>query len=716
MGKNPGHTDPSVTTPAAASSDSVAVDAAAAVSPTDLRAPEPDHPEPVLAHPTQEAHGTPFGRIPITAVEPVIEGGAYPAKATVGESFDITATIFREGHDAVNATVLLTAPDGSERQVPMAKHGPEGLNGWLATVTLDSPGPWTYRIEAWDDPWGTWHHAAVVKFGAGIDTELVCAEGRQLFEWAAEQARTARDQASLKFLSEASNALTPNRLPQALAELADDPYLAEVMARYGPRRLVTPTPEIPIWCDRRRALFGSWYEFFPRSQGAVQNPDGSWTSGTLRSSRDRLDEVAAMGFDVVYLPPIHPIGQAYRKGPNNTLTPGPYDPGSPWAIGAATGGHDAIHPDLGDFDDFDAFVDHARDLGMEVALDLALQASPDHPWVSEHPEWFTTRIDGTIAYAENPPKKYQDIYPINFDNDPDGIYAEVLRIVNLWIDHGVTLFRVDNPHTKPLNFWAWLLAEVRKEHPEVIFLAEAFTRPAMMHALGKIGFHQSYTYFTWRNEKWELEEYLTELTTETDSFFRPNFFVNTPDILPGYLVDGGPAAFTIRAVLASMLSPTWGVYSGFELFENLPVRPGSEEYLDSEKYQYRPRDYDAEPNLNILLTRLNEIRDEHPALQQLRNLTFHHAPNSQVIVFSKQVPTADGSADRVLCAVSLNPQETVESEVYLDFAAMGLQRGETITVTDQLTHQSWTWGESNYVRLYPAQPAHIFTVRRDGTH
>ena len=663
---------------------------------------------------------TGIGRIPVTKVSPVVEGGAYPANAVVGEELPIRAKVFREGHDAVNASVVLTDPNGAERRVDMARFGPLGLDGWEAWVRLDAEGPWTFRVEGWDDPWGTWHHVAEVKLPAGIDVELVCAEGRALIEETAETARTAGDRAAVTALGDAARALDPGRPGHDLWQSADSPALAAAMRAHGPRRLVSPTPDYPLWCERRRALFGSWYEFFPRSAGAVHHEDGSWTSGTFDSSHERLEAAAAMGFDVVYLPPIHPIGRAYRKGRNNTLTPGPHDPGSPWAIGAAEGGHDAIHPDLGDFDSFDRFVARARELGLEVALDLALQASPDHPWVHDHPEWFTTRADGTIAYAENPPKKYQDIYPINFDNDPEGIYSECLRIVNLWIDHGVTIFRVDNPHTKPVEFWAWLLAEVRRDHPEVIFLAEAFTKPEMMHTLGKIGFQQSYTYFTWRNEKWELEEYLTELTTKTDAFFRPNFFVNTPDILPGYLVHGGPPAFTVRAVLAATLSPTWGVYSGFELFENVNLRPGSEEYLNSEKYEYRPRDYAAEPNLGILLTRLNEIRRAHPALQQLRNLTFHHAPNAQVMCYSKRDPAhvdadgapAAGDFDEVIVAVSLEPKATVESEVFLDSEALGLEPDELITVRDELTGETFEWGARNFVRLTPEHPAHVFSVRR----
>jgi starch synthase (maltosyl-transferring) len=436
--------------------------------------------------------------------------------------------------------------------------------------------------------------------------------------------------------------------------------------------------------------------------------------GTLRTAARRLDAVAAMGFDVVYLPPIHPIGFTERKGRNNTLGARPEDPGSPWAIGSADGGHDAVHPDLGTLADFDEFVVRSRALGLEVALDLALQAAPDHPWVKEHPEWFTTRADGSIAYAENPPKKYQDIYPLNFDNDPDGIYAEVLRVVRHWIDHGVRIFRVDNPHTKPLSFWERLLGEIAGTDPDVLFLAEAFTRPAMMQALAKIGFHQSYTYFTWRNTAPELEEYLRELAGPAAAYMRPNFFTNTPDILSEYLQYGGQAAFKVRAVLAAMLSPAWGVYSGFELCENLPLRPGSEEYLDSEKYQYRPRDWAAAErsgqSIAGFLGKLNTIRREHPALHYLRNLRFHYVDQPELLCFSKRVTGA--RADTVLVVVNTDPHQAHEATAWLDPGVLGCGAGEELDVTDELTGESYRWGSANYVRLDPAvTPAHIFTVR-----
>ena len=498
---------------------------------------------------------------------------------------------------------------------------------------------------------------------------------------------------------------------------AEDPKIAAILLSWPLRELVTRSRPLIVQVDRERALYGSWYEFFPRSEGVQIDPMGrrAPASGTLRTAAKRLDAIAGMGFDVVYLPPVHPIGTTFRKGRNNTLTPAEGDPGSPWAIGSAEGGHDSLHPDLGTMDDFEAFVARTRELGMEVALDLALQASPDHPWVKEHPKWFTTRADGSIAYAENPPKKYQDIYPMNFDNDPEGIYAEVLRIVRLWMDHGVRIFRVDNPHTKPLRFWERLLGEIRGTDPDVLFLAEAFTRPAMMRTLAIIGFHQSYTYFTWRNRVDDLTAYMRELSGETAAYMRPNFFTNTPDILNEYLQHGGVAAFKIRAVLAAMLSPTWGIYSGYELCENVPIRPGSEEYMDSEKYQYRPRDWEAAARDGIgiadYITELNRIRRAHPALHQLRNLRFHAVDQPGLMCFSKRVANVPGGPrdDTVLVVANLDPYQTREATVWLDLPALGVDR--EFIVTDELTGESYRWGHANYVRLDPAtRPAHVFSV------
>ena len=662
-----------------------------------------NHPTPARAHLRRTEGG--FGRIPVTGVSPVIADGAYPVKAVAHERILISANVFREGHDAVNASVILTAPHGTQRRIDMTQVEPKGLDIWQAHVRMATEGDWTFRVEGWSDPWGTWRHNALAKLPLGMDVELLCLEGRELFHEAAETAEQSRVMAASHLLRAAAEALNPNTPVSEIEDLVNSRPIERAMARFGPREAISATQEYPIRVERRRALYSSWYEFFPRSQGAMRDEEGNWISGGFDSSHSRLEAIAAMGFHVAYLPPIHPIGSAFRKGRNNSLDPTPDDPGSPWAIGSIEGGHDAIHPALGDLESFERFVAKAKSLGLELALDLALQASPDHPWVQEHPEWFTTRLDGTIAYAENPPKKYQDIYPLNFDNDPEGIYQEVLRIVRLWIDRGVTIFRVDNPHTKPVEFWDWLLERVHETNPEVIFLAEAFTKPQMMAALGKVGFQQSYTYFTWRVAKWELTEYLTELSRDMASYYRPNFFVNTPDILPFHLQSGNPAIFAIRAILAATLSPSWGVYSGFELFEHTALAQGREEYLNSEKYEYRPRDFAAEPNLNMLLGSLNGIREKHPALQQLRDIHFHHAPHDSVMAYSKH----DGE-DVVLIVCSLDPDNTVESDVYLDLSALGLPPGSTVEVRDELSGETYNWSERNWVRLYPSKPAHIFHV------
>jgi starch synthase (maltosyl-transferring) len=654
--------------------------------------------------------GSMIGRMPILDVSPVVSCGRWPAKAVVGETLGLAATVFREGHDLVAANVVAQRPDGSRTPFTRMEPVGVGLDRWQSTVRIDAPGDWTFWVEAWGDPLATWRHDAEIKVPLGQDVDLVCEEGARLLE----RALPGVPRASRSAVTKAVTILRDtDRSPEDRLAPAVDADLVAVLDQHPVRDLITESEHYRIWVDRERAQFSAWYEMFPRSEGAFRDPvTGQWVSGTFRTAAERLPAIARMGFDVVYLPPIHPIGTAYRKGPNNTLTPGPGDPGSPWAIGSAEGGHDAVHPDLGTIEDFDAFVEKARAAGLEVALDLALQASPDHPWAREHPEWFTERADGTIAYAENPPKKYQDIYPVNFDNDPEGIYAEVLRVVRHWISHGVKMFRVDNPHTKPVQFWERLIAEVKQTDPDVIWLAEAFTRPAMMHTLGKIGFTQSYTYFTWRNERWELEEYLTELAGEAADYMRPNFFVNTPDILHAYLQYGGPPAFKIRAVLAAMMSPSWGVYSGYELFEHVAVRPGSEEYLDSEKYQYRPRDWaGAERDGRTLapyLTRLNELRRAHPALKRIRNLRWHSADNQQIIAWSKR----EGD-DIVLVVVNLDPHAVREATLSLDMPALGLDWSDPIEVHDELSGATYRWGQNNYVRLDPfAEPAHVLTVRR----
>ncbi|MYS80136.1 alpha-1,4-glucan--maltose-1-phosphate maltosyltransferase [Embleya scabrispora] len=660
-----------------------------------------------------------IGRIPILDVEPAVDGGTRPARAVPGETFHVGATVFREGHDAVAASVVLRDPRGRTGAPTPMLPGAPGTDRVHASVTPTTEGLWSYAVEAWGDPIATWRHAAGIKIPAGLEVDLMLEEGAQLLERAAAGV-PKKDGLRAIVLAAVDTVRDETRSPAERLAAARSAALDEVLAEHPLRELLTTSARHPLRVERERALYGSWYEFFPRSEGAVVDPTGNRPprSGTFRTAMERLPRIAAMGFDVVYLPPIHPIGQAFRKGPNNTLEAGEHDPGSPWAIGSPEGGHDAIHPDLGTIEDFDAFVARAGELRMEVALDFALQGSPDHPWVAKHPEWFRHRADGTIAYAENPPKKYQDIYPIDFDADFEGLVAETLRVLRHWMAHGVRIFRVDNPHTKPVMFWEQVIAAINATDPDVIFLAEAFTRPAMMRTLAKVGFQQSYTYFTWRNGKDELQEYLTELTTgEASAYMRPNFFVNTPDILHAYLQYGGPAAFRIRALLAATLSPSWGVYSGFELYEHLAVKAGSEEYQNSEKYQLRPRDWAGAEregrSLAPYITTLNRMRRRHPSLQHLRNLTFHHVDDDAVMAFSKRTRVGDAD-DLVLVVVNLDPHNTHEATVALDLPALGLDWQDTFAVQDEFTGAGYRWGRHNYVRLDPAhEPAHLFSVRRN---
>ena len=640
------------------------------------------------------------GRIPVTDVWPVVESGRLPAKAAVGEHVPVRVTAFREGHASLGVEVVLRDPTGREASRTRMRDLGTGVDVWGAEIVADAPGLWTFDIVAWDDPWGTWWHRASVKIPAGIDIDVELEEGARLIE------RLPRSTRMSQVISTVRNAELP---PEVRLAAAADPDVLNALGASPLREGITVCGPWPVLVERRRALVGAWYEFFPRSEGAKGRP---LKSGTFATAAARLPAIAAMGFDVVYLPPIHPIGSSNRKGRNNTLDPRPGDPGSPWAIGSPAGGHDAIHPDLGTEADFAAFVDAARALGLEIALDLALQASPDHPWVGTHPDWFTTRADGTIAYAENPPKKYQDIYPLNFDNDPEGLYAEVVRVVRHWIARGVLIFRVDNPHTKPLWVWRRLIAEINADHPDVIFLAEAFTRPPMMRALAEVGFQQSYTYFTWRNDKPGLEEYFGELAGPASAYMRPNAFVNTPDILHEYLQTGGPAAFAIRATLAATLSPTWGVYSGFELFESVPLREGSEEYLNTEKFEYRPRDWAAAERegrtLIPYITLLNRLRRELPPLQDLRSLRFHHTEDPEVIAYSKRV---GDTITLIVC--SLDPHGVRETTVWWDMPAIGMDWHDRFIAHDHATDQAFTWGQSTYVRLDPAvNVAHVAEVER----
>ncbi|MDX6354562.1 MAG: hypothetical protein QOF98_1465 [Streptomyces sp.] len=650
-----------------------------------------------------------IGRIPVLDVGPAVDCGRRPAKAVVGETFEVTATVFREGHDAVAANVVLRDPAGRPGPYTPMRELEPGTDRWGARVTPTGEGRWTYTVEAWSDPVATWRHTAGIKIPAGIDTDLVLTEGAQLYERAAFGVPKGDERAAVLA---AVDALRDDRRPPAsrhAAALAPDVVAA--LDRFPLRELVSASRPLPLQVERERALFGSWYEMFPRSEGAVVEAGSPPRTGTFRTAAERLPAIAAMGFDVVYLPPIHPIGGAFRKGPNNSLSAGPDDVGSPWAIGSPEGGHDAVHPDLGTLADFDHFVSRARDLRLEVALDFALQCSPDHPWVDKHPEWFAHRADGTIAYAENPPKKYQDIYPVAFDEDFAGIVRETLRVLRHWMAHGVRIFRVDNPHTKPVVFWEKVIADINRTDPDVIFLAEAFTRPAMMSTLGQIGFQQSYTYFTWRTEKAELTDYMVELSGKTAAWMRPNFFVNTPDILHSYLQHGGRPAFETRAVLAATLSPSWGVYAGYELCEGSPAKPGSEEYLNSEKYELRPRDWAAAEaegrSLAPLLTTLNRARRRHPALRQLRDITFHHVDNDALLAYSKR-----HGDDVVLTVVNLDPFHTQEATVSLNMPELGLSWHESFPVRDELTGETYHWGRDNYVRLEPGHaPAHVLSLR-----
>ena len=651
-----------------------------------------------------------IGRIPISKVWPEVDGGDFPAKAFLGEVIEFGATSFREGHDLIGVELLLTSPKGETQRIRLAEGRP-GRDEWTTKIQIEHVGIWSFTVSAWDDEYHTWLHNTEVKLQASVDEELMMLEGERLLKRLAENAKGKDKKALSEFAQEL---VTQGSTPSERLEAALKAGLTELADKNPLRNLETMSEPRTVLCERRLSGSGAWYEFFPRSEGAVRQKDGSIVSGNFKTATKSLARVSQMGFEVLYLPPVHPIGTSHRKGPNNTLIAGPNDPGSPWAIGNAAGGHDTIHPDLGTEADFKAFVKAANKLGIEVAMDLALQASPDHPWVKTNPQWFTHRADGSIAYAENPPKKYQDIYPVNFDNDPQGIFDEVLRVVNKWVAAGVKIFRVDNPHTKPVDFWQRLIAAVNAKHPEVIFLAEAFTRPAMMHALGKAGFQQSYCYFSWRNRKDELVEYLNELAHQSADFFRPALWVNTPDILTSYLQFGGKPAFKIRASIAATAGATWGMYAGFELYESV-ARPGAEENIDSEKFEIRIRDWDtalkSQETLIPRVTLLNKIRKENPALQQLRNLVTHYSDDPEVLVYSKHLSAEHngGKANTILVVVNTDPHSVRETTVHLDLAALNA-KGE-IKVTDLITGQKFVWGEHNYVRLDSfTEPAHILRV------
>jgi len=639
----------------------------------------------------------------VERVMPSVDGGAFAAKRVVGDRVAVQATAYKEGHDPVAGRIRYRPPGAVDwRTAPMTyQRDFDRLSG---EFVVDRVGRWTFSVDAWTDRWASWVSDVERFLEAGVDVAMELLEGAQLLDEALVQAAgSGRAHDTLRRAAERLRAEELSQAKRAAPALA--PAVGALMAAYLPAPDAVRHDRVyPVDVDREIAGVAAWYEMFPRSQ--TTDPS---RPGTLADAARRLPAIAELGFDVVYLPPIHPIGVTHRKGKNNTLKPEPGDPGSPWAIGGAAGGHTAVHPDLGTLEDFRGFVRAARAAGLEVALDYALQCSPDHPWVREHPDWFFIRPDGSIRYAENPPKRYEDIYPLDFwCDDYPRLWAACRDLFLFWIEQGVTTFRVDNPHTKPFAFWTWVLGEVKARHPEVVLLSEAFTRPARMHGLAKLGFTQSYTYFTWRNSARELTEYLTELTDpEVVEYFRPNFFANTPDILHEYLQHGGRPAFRARLLLAATLSPLYGIYSGFELCENVPAKPGSEEYLHSEKYEIRVRDWDAPGNLNDDIRRLNRLRREHPALRQLPNLRFCVTENAQVLAYHKWA-----GDDHLLCVVNLDAHAAQEAMVHVPLDALGWHEDEWYPVDDLVSGERYTWrGTRNYVRLDPAvQVAHVLRV------
>ena len=693
-------------------------------------------------------------------LQPAVDDGRFPIKRTPGEAVVVTADVFADGQDLL-AGLLKYRRGGEWTEVPLTA---ADNDSWSAAFTPEEPGDYEYTVEAWVDRFATWLRELTAKADAGQDVGSELLEGADLVQHAA----SVRTESDVGSGFRRTDALTPadedlrlleiaellrSRQPQPIrVAAARDPELRRLMEARPDRSASTTASPLRVIVDSSRARFSAWYEMFPRS--CTTDPT---RGGTLREAEARLPAIADMGFDVVYLPPVHPIGATHRKGRNNALAAAAGDPGSPWAIGAEAGGHTAVDPGLGTLDDFDRFVAAANHLGLAVALDIAFQASPDHPWVREHPDWFRHRPDGTIKYAENPPKKYQDIYPFHFESaDAPALWAALRDVFLFWIEHGVSIFRVDNPHTKPFAFWEWVIAEVRQRHPTAIFLAEAFTRPKVMRYLAKAGFNQSYTYFTWRNTADELREYLTELThSSLREFMRPNFFANTPDILHEYLQTGGRPAFQVRLILAATLSASYGIYSGFELCENVPVRPGSEEYLNSEKYEIKRRDWDQANSLNELIARVNGIRLAHPALQRNDTLAFHETGNRALLWFSKTVPgprrgtrpadvtgradvgrvppqadapgqvppqadppgqvppQADPRGNRVFVVANTDPHSMQHGWIRMPIQELGIGAHQSYVVEDLLDDSRYVWqGEWNYVKLDPAERvAHIFVVR-----
>lgn len=636
----------------------------------------------------------------IERVWPEIDAGLYPIKRVVGETVRVEADIFGDGHDQLSSLLLYRHGTSGSWQETLMR--PLGNDRWVGEFQVTEMGRYQYTLKAWVDHFKSWQRDLRKRVDAGQDIGVDLVIGAH---WVEASSQGATGDVASKLHSSAERIRQPGDL--AVQE-ALSPDLGDLMERFGARSYATLYDrELEVIVDRERARFSAWYEMFPRS--CSPDPD---RHGTFKDCEARLPYIAELGFNIIYLPPIHPIGQAFRKGKNNSVTAEPGDLGSPWAIGAAAGGHKAIHPQLGSWEEFRSLVAAAHRYDMEIALDIAFQCSPDHPYVKEHPEWFRSRPDGTIQYAENPPKKYQDIYPINFESENwQGLWEELKSVIQHWVDQGVKVFRVDNPHTKSFRFWEWCIAEIQQNHPDVIFLAEAFTRPKVMRSLAKLGFTQSYTYFTWRNHKWDLTEYFTELTqTEMVEYYRPNPWPNTPDILHEFLQTGGRSAFVLRFILAATLGASYGIYGpAFELCVHQPVRQGSEEYLDSEKYQRRIWDLDAPHSLKPLIAEVNRIRKDNPALHSDRSLVFHPTDTDQILCYSKQTPDR---GNRILVVVSLDPTWTQAGWVDVQMDPLGLDGLRPYQLEDLLDGARYTWtGGWNFVRLDPAQmPAHIFRV------
>ena len=680
-----------------------------------------------------------FGRINVMDITPAEERGIFPARVELGEPFEMTAQVFIEGRTKVGATAIVRNPRGKETMRRAMTCVNPGLDRWTVMVKCGEHsdlkpwedgyaavkrqlGEWTVTIEGWEDAYVSWLHDARIKVRVMDDVDNALNSGAELLaRWAEtpDTGLTARDRKTLEKAAETMADQTLSAEDRLAA--GDNPTIAALHETHPLRDGISPSQPQRFKVERPKSSFAAWYQFFPRSEGATIDPNtGKIIQGTLKTSMAGLERAAAEGFDIVYLPPVFPIGVTNRKGRNNTLVAGPDDPGSPFGIGSELGGHDTVDPLLGTMDDFKALCQRAHELGLEIALDFALQCSPDHPWVKAHPNWFRHKPDGSIAFAENPPKKYQDIYPIDFNADMPGIEKEVERIMNLWIEAGVTIFRIDNPHTKPVRFWQDVIAAVTKKHPEILFLAEAFTRPGMMRALSYVGFTQSHCYFPWRNTKDELEEYLP-VTNGDDGYYQHNtFWPTTPDILTAYVRDNGVAGHCVRAVLAAMGSPSWGIYNGYELIEN-KQRPGFEEQIDNEKYEVKVRDWSKAKQYGVaeMLTALNKIRRAHPAALSYHNLTVLPTSDPNILAFARHTPaelTGTGQADTLIVVVNLDGHNAHQSMIHLELSELGLPTDRPLNVRDELTGREFQWGWDNYVSLAPwADVAHILSVQRCGT-